>query len=321
MAAIVNNHRITYFRVEGERGAYVILYHGLFGSSEDWYKAGYVEKMAPEFRLIVPDGMGHGRSDTPTDRAAYTLPALADDLVAVMDSMGIRNAHFLGYGLGALVGFHLLFHYPERVRVCVLGGESPLVSAEAKATWKTLQIPSEAGGAAISAEQQAAWGALLAAMGEWPENLEAVNPVQSPLIVLAARQDPALERAKKAVRTIPRARFQEFEGTHAGLFAMVTPLFAEFQRMAHPAPRAEPAKEPVQRQEGPLGPHPSWEGWDDLLAPPADPLPDSQVIGKKRSGGNQEDRPQETPRPEPGTGEAGATGGLAGNGEGTKTGD
>ena len=48
---------------------------------------------------LMPEG--HGRSDKPHGVSAYG-PRMADDVVAVLDDLGIAKAHFMGYSTGAL---------------------------------------------------------------------------------------------------------------------------------------------------------------------------------------------------------------------------
>jgi len=68
MTMVVSRKQRIFFRYEGERGAFLLLHHDLLGSHEDWYAAGYVEQLAKEFRVVVPDARGHGRSDKPGEK-------------------------------------------------------------------------------------------------------------------------------------------------------------------------------------------------------------------------------------------------------------
>ena len=138
MPMVVHRKQRLHFRFEGERGAFLVLHHGLLGSSQDWFDLGYVDALADQFRLIIPDARGHGRSDRPVDPADYGARDFADDLIAVMDALDIRNSHFLGVSLGALVGFDLLRRYPDRLRVTLLGGEVPFVTPDARQAWAAL---------------------------------------------------------------------------------------------------------------------------------------------------------------------------------------
>ena len=53
-----------YYQVEGE-GPALVLQHGFTESAVDWYEAGYVEALRPDFRLILIDARGHGASAPP----------------------------------------------------------------------------------------------------------------------------------------------------------------------------------------------------------------------------------------------------------------
>ena len=245
MTIVVSNKTRIHFQLAGERGAFVILQHGLFGSAQDWHDCGYVEALQRDFRLILPDARGHGRSDRPEDKAAYSRSQFSADLVTILDSLDIRNAHFVGYSLGALIGFDLAIRYPERVRLIVLGGEAPVVTEESRAHWRGLAERARSGSAAalIEAERAAerlagrlpldeetereAALSMLEAMAEWEVSEEQRLRVRSPITILAGENDPAAKRTQSAARNVQRARFTSFSGfTHRGLFEEKTTLLA-----------------------------------------------------------------------------------------------
>lgn len=124
MAFAVNQGVRIHFEVEGE-GPPLVLHHGLCESLAGWREYGYVEALKPYFRLVLLDGRGHGRSDKPTDPAAYGLARRVSDVTAVLDGLGIGRAHFLGYSLGGWIGFGMARHSPERLLSLVLGGAHP----------------------------------------------------------------------------------------------------------------------------------------------------------------------------------------------------
>ena len=70
-------------------------------------------------KRIAPDLRGVGSSGTPASDG-YTLARYADDLVAVLDSLGIQAAVVCGLSMGGYVIFELLRRHPERVRAIVL---------------------------------------------------------------------------------------------------------------------------------------------------------------------------------------------------------
>jgi len=71
-------------------------------------------------RLITMDFRGHGRSHYAGPPSAYHIPIFADDVIALLDHLGIRRAVIGGVSLGAAVAVNLAARYPERVRALVL---------------------------------------------------------------------------------------------------------------------------------------------------------------------------------------------------------
>jgi pimeloyl-ACP methyl ester carboxylesterase len=66
--------------------------------------------------LIAPDQRGYSPGARPAHPEAYTVPALADDVLGLLDALGVDHADVLGHDWGALVGWHLAGHHPIRVR-------------------------------------------------------------------------------------------------------------------------------------------------------------------------------------------------------------
>jgi pimeloyl-ACP methyl ester carboxylesterase len=97
-------------------GEPVIFLHFLNGTAMIWN--GVVPYFAEKYRTIGIDLRGHGRSDMP--ESGYELETLADDVVGVMDALGIDRAHFVGSSLGCNIGVQLAAKYPERVRSLAL---------------------------------------------------------------------------------------------------------------------------------------------------------------------------------------------------------
>jgi 3-oxoadipate enol-lactonase len=70
------------------------------------------------FRVLRYDTRGHGRSPVPA--GPWTIDDLADDVVALLDRIGVASAHFVGLSLGGMTGIRLARRAPERVRSLVL---------------------------------------------------------------------------------------------------------------------------------------------------------------------------------------------------------
>jgi len=84
-------------------------------------------------RRIAPDLRGVGDSGAPPAADGYSLTRYADDLVAVLDALGVRQAVLCGLSMGGYVIFELLRRHPERVKALILADTKPEPdSAEAK---------------------------------------------------------------------------------------------------------------------------------------------------------------------------------------------
>jgi pimeloyl-ACP methyl ester carboxylesterase len=84
----------------------VMLHTGGAGSGSMWRGGGYAERLG-EFRLILIDHRGRGRSDRPTDLASHHLDAYVADVVALADSLELPRYAFVGYSFGAAVGLRV----------------------------------------------------------------------------------------------------------------------------------------------------------------------------------------------------------------------
>ena len=92
-------------------GPPVLLVHGFPLSRRMWRPQ--VEALAAGgFRAITPDLRGFGESDPPTDD--WSLAMYADDLIALLDHLGVRQATICGMSMGGYILLDLLKRYPER---------------------------------------------------------------------------------------------------------------------------------------------------------------------------------------------------------------
>lgn len=108
---------------EGE-GEPVLLIHGFASSSfYNWVQPGWVPTLtAAGYRAIAIDNRGHGESDKPHDKAAYTPTLMAGDAAALLKHLGIATAHVMGYSMGARISAFLALDHPQRVHDLVFGG-------------------------------------------------------------------------------------------------------------------------------------------------------------------------------------------------------
>ena len=75
--------------------------------------------LSEEYRVLDYDHRGYGLSDRPKQR--YTLETWSDDLVALMDTLGLEKAHIHGGSMGSFIAINFAATYPERVDKLLLG--------------------------------------------------------------------------------------------------------------------------------------------------------------------------------------------------------
>lgn len=102
----------------------VVLLHGLLWSS--WLQTRLARLLDDEYRVLLLDLRGHGRSDRPTDPAVYDWRHFVGDVVALLDHVEVDRAVVGGVSLGANVGLGMGFHAPERLAGMIL--EMPVLS-------------------------------------------------------------------------------------------------------------------------------------------------------------------------------------------------
>jgi pimeloyl-ACP methyl ester carboxylesterase len=106
-----------HFTLQGEGDALVLL-HGFAGNQQ--VMAGLSATLAKDHWVIAPDVRGHGQSGKPHDPAAYGRE-LVEDVVRLLDHLGVEKAHVLGYSMGGMT-LALVTAHPERVLSAVAGG-------------------------------------------------------------------------------------------------------------------------------------------------------------------------------------------------------
>lgn len=105
-------------------GETLVLLSGLGLGSAPWEQT--VEMLGEHFQCILIDNRGTGGSDTPP--GPYTIDEMADDVVAVLDSLRIPRASAVGWSMGGSILQSVLSRYPDRI------GRAVLLSALARYT-------------------------------------------------------------------------------------------------------------------------------------------------------------------------------------------
>jgi alpha/beta hydrolase fold len=102
---------ISLFYATIGHGSPVVLLHGGLSNSDYW--GNQIKALAPHHTVIVVDSRGHGRSTR--DARPYGYDLMADDVVALLDTLHIAKADVVGWSNGAILGLDLAIRYPDRV--------------------------------------------------------------------------------------------------------------------------------------------------------------------------------------------------------------
>ena len=101
----------------GENNRKVVIFiHGYLHSQETFVPL--MEALGPQYHTYAVTLRGHGNSDKP--ETGYSMGEMAEDVVALMDHLGIDQASIVGHSMGGVVAQRLAVDHPERVEDLVL---------------------------------------------------------------------------------------------------------------------------------------------------------------------------------------------------------
>lgn len=104
--------------VSGREDGPVVVLSNSLGSTHRMWDA-QVEALEEHFRVVRYDTRGHGGSPVPA--GPYSMDDLADDVIALLDELGVDRAHVVGLSLGGMTAMRLAARDPDRIdRVAVL---------------------------------------------------------------------------------------------------------------------------------------------------------------------------------------------------------
>jgi pimeloyl-ACP methyl ester carboxylesterase len=100
-------------------GPVVVLLHGFPDSLRMW-RAVVPHLVAAGYQVVALDQRGCGDSPAPNGRAHYGIDRLVDDVIGVLDTLGLEDpVHVTGHDWGAVVAWCLAMTRPQRVRSAV----------------------------------------------------------------------------------------------------------------------------------------------------------------------------------------------------------
>ena len=206
-------------------------------------------------RVVVPDLRGFGASEKPREPAAYARSAMARDVLALTEHLGLETVDVLGFSMGSLTAAKLLALGAAPIKSAILSGVGPYIlegevmelpanypmaahlprpltlQALAEARAKVLDrgeiIPGDLSTfGVLAARATGADLAVLAAVERGAAEPVPVEPLRHagvPVLVLNGTADLANQSVGRLLEVLPNARAGTCDGDHH-----VTPWYPSF---------------------------------------------------------------------------------------------
>ena len=204
----------------------VLAVHGFAsGALSNWQATGWVRDLTRSgYRVIAIDQRGHGESDKPHSPDAYTMEILVADVLSVLDAYLLDEVAYLGYSLGARVGWHSSLAFPTRISRAILGG---IPDGDPLTRFRLDQAHDQIDNGIAATDPLTK--AYLTMAGHIPDNdLSALvalvegmrgstqpdpaNPPLQPLFFATGSDDSILEKSRGLAASTPNAEFFEIPG-------------------------------------------------------------------------------------------------------------
>jgi pimeloyl-ACP methyl ester carboxylesterase len=201
-----------YYEVHGDGPPLLLLHGGANSIPDSW-----VPLFVPQFKVIAPEQMGHGRTADVVDRP-FHYHDMAEDTVELMRRLAIGSAVIVGYSDGGIIGLDIAIHHPRRVASLVLTGANSRIdgyTAEAQAWARTFDPAAEPVSdtyARLSPDGPGHWPAFQARLqrmwvSEPAFTREELARIAVPTLLVIGDGDIVTpEHAVEMFRTIPGAR-------------------------------------------------------------------------------------------------------------------
>lgn len=124
--ALINGIDVFYL-TDGDAHKPAIVFSNSLGTDHSMWD-GQIEALRRDFYVIRYDTRGHGLTAAP--KGPYTITQLANDVVGLLDYLGIDKAFFCGISMGGLIGQWLAVNMPEKIEALVIANTAPKIGTE-----------------------------------------------------------------------------------------------------------------------------------------------------------------------------------------------
>ncbi|MFC2047433.1 alpha/beta fold hydrolase [Chloroflexota bacterium] len=118
--ANINGVKLNY-EIAGQ-GKAIFLLHGYTGSAQYW--TNQMRVLAPEYQVVALDLRGHGKSAAPAREEEYSIEIFADDVLALLEILNIKQCCLVGFSLGGFIALQFALEHQDMLAALVLVGTS-----------------------------------------------------------------------------------------------------------------------------------------------------------------------------------------------------
>jgi pimeloyl-ACP methyl ester carboxylesterase len=223
--ASVNGQQL-YYETRGAGRPLVLLHGGLMTIELNFGRL--LEPLAASRQVIAVELQGHGHTADTT--RPMTIKALADDVVALLDHLGIAEADLFGFSLGGLVAYAVALGAPARVGKLIVasadpqrppGRESAPISDDRMPTAAEFQAMRDAYDAVAPdpSHFDESMAKTSAAVHEFPGWTDELRSLQAPTLLIFGDHDfSPLGDVAATFEVLPNAQLAVLPGTtHVGV--------------------------------------------------------------------------------------------------------
>jgi pimeloyl-ACP methyl ester carboxylesterase len=127
-----------YYEIIGQ-GHPLVMIRGVGSNVDHWYDQ--VPALSKKFQCLVFDNRGIARSSDPG--GPFSIQDMAADTIALMETVGIKKAHILGYSMGGMIAQEMALNHPQKVAGLILVATDCGVSLRIKARPEASKLFSE----------------------------------------------------------------------------------------------------------------------------------------------------------------------------------
>jgi pimeloyl-ACP methyl ester carboxylesterase len=120
MPYATTNDAVRLYYEEAGDGDALVFVHEFAGDLRSWEPQ--IRFFSRRYRCVAFNARGFPPSDVPADQSMYSQKHACDDVLAIVDHLGIESAHIVGLSMGGFAALHYGLEYPQRARSLVVAG-------------------------------------------------------------------------------------------------------------------------------------------------------------------------------------------------------